>query len=205
MSRSALLSLVARAVVRYRRALPLVVLAITALMCMSRPALAAIAFVQEAATTPQTPLSTVTLSFDGAQNAGDLIVVAIGWSDGTSTVSSVTDSSGNSYALAIGPTRYSGTASQSIYYAKNIAAAGANTVTVSFSAAVQYPDVRIAEYSGLDGISPLDVTAGSANSSTSMDSGGAATTNANDLLVGASYVSGGTQGPGAGFTQRVIS
>ena len=43
--------------------------------------------------------------------------------------------SGNAYTLAVGPTTIAGFASQSIYYAKNIAAAaaGANTVTVTFS------------------------------------------------------------------------
>jgi len=49
-------------------------------------------------------------------------------------VSAVTDSKGNTYARAVGPTVQSGYASQSIYYAKNIAtaAAGTNSVTVTF-------------------------------------------------------------------------
>ena len=46
-----------------------------------------------------------------------------------------------------------------IYYAPNIAAAtaGANTVTVTFSAAVPFPDARIAEYSGISTSNPVDV------------------------------------------------
>ena len=78
----------------------------------------------------------------------------------TSTISSVTDSPGNTYSLAVGPTSATGL-QQSIYYAKNIAG-GSNTVTVTFNQAAAYPDVRILEYSGLDTSSPLDVTAAAA-------------------------------------------
>ena len=67
-------------------------------------------------------------------------------------VSTVTDRSGNTYTRAVGPTSQFGTVSQSIYYAKNIvaAAAGANTVTVTFSTAASNPDIRIVEYMGAD-------------------------------------------------------
>jgi hypothetical protein len=54
-----------------------------------------------------------------------------------------------------------GQATQSIYYAKNIAAsaANANTVTVRFNLIVPYPDVRALEYSGVGASTPLDTTA----------------------------------------------
>ena len=55
---------------------------------------------------------------------------------------------GNTYTRAVGPTTTTGL-TQSIYYAKNIAA-GSNTVTVKFNQAAAYPDVRMLEYSGLD-------------------------------------------------------
>ena len=83
-----------------------------------------------------------------AQTAGNLNVVAVGWNDTTSTVTSVTDSRGNSYTLAVGPTTGTGLR-QSIYYAKNIVA-GSNTVTVTFNQAAAFVDVRMLEYSGLD-------------------------------------------------------
>ena len=71
----------------------------------------------------------------------------VGWGDATSQVSSVTDSKGNLYRLAVGPTLLIGSAplSQVIYFAKNIASAtaGANSVTLSFNAAVASPDIRI--------------------------------------------------------------
>ena len=51
-------------------------------------------------------------------------------------------------SLAAGPTTNAGNATQVIYYAQNIAA-GANTVTVTFNTTVNYPDVRVLEYSGI--------------------------------------------------------
>jgi hypothetical protein len=74
--------------------------------------------------------------------------------DASAQVGSLTDSKGNVYRLAVGPTGLTGTAplSQAVYYAQNIKAAlhGANTVTVRFNAAAGYPDIRILEHSGVE-------------------------------------------------------
>jgi len=166
-----------------------------------------ITYVQGAYSTPQTAQTSVSVTFTAAQAAGDLNVVVVGWNNSTSTVSSVTDKSGNTYALAVGPTVQSGVASQSIYYAKNIAAAaaGANVVTVTFSAAATYPDIRILEYTGADPTNPVDVTAAGSGSSASSSSGSATTSNARDLLFGANLVQTGTTGPGSGFTSRLLT
>src|ERR1700682_2669814 len=165
---------------------------------VSGPALAApIAFVQSNSATPQSPQTTVAITYTAAQTLGNLNVVVVGWNDSTATVSSVGDSRGNTYALAGVPVVQSATGSQAIYYAKNIAAAGAgaNTVTVTFSVAARYPDIRIAEYSGLDTVNPLDVSTGAQGTTTSIsNSGPVTTTNANDLLVGANLVQSTTIG-----------
>src|SRR5215470_17364558 len=143
-------------------------------------ALTTIAFVQVNYATPQTPVSTVSVPFTSAQSAGNLNVVAVGWNDTTTQVVSVTDTKGNAYQLAVGPTARTGAVTQSIYYAKNIAgaAAGANTVKVTFNAAAQWPDVRILEYSGLDQINPVDVTAAASGSSSTSSTPAVTTTNA---------------------------
>ena len=148
--------------------------------------------------------TTVTVTFTAAQTAGNLNVVVVGWNDTTHTVSSVTDSSSNTYVRAVGPT-VGGGISQSIYYAKSIAgaAANANTVTVTFSAAATAPDIRILEYSGLNTTAPLDVTAAASGSGTSVSSGSATTTSANELILGATTVSAATSGVGSGFTKRI--
>src|SRR4029077_18641328 len=112
-------------------------------------------FVQVASATPQSTTASVSVAYSGSQTAGDLNVVIVGWNDATASVQSVTDSAGNTYAPAIGPT--TGTAlRQSIYYAKNILSSASNTVTVTFNPGATKPDVRILEYSGVDASNPLD-------------------------------------------------
>ena len=162
-----------------------------------------IGFAQVAASTPQFSVSTLSTTFPGAQTAGNLNVVVVGWNDATSNVTGVSDSQGNTYLLAIGPTR--GTSlSQSIYYAKNTKA-GNNTVTVTFNQAAAYVDMRILEYAGLSTTSPLDVVAGASGSSTASSSGSATTTSPNELIFGANMVWTLNTGPGANFTSRIIT
>ena len=189
-----------------RRAL-LIALAIVISYAWAAQAQAAITFIQQNSATPQSPKSTVPVTFTSAQTAGNLNVVVVGWNDTTATVSSVTDSKGNMYTRAVGPTVLSGQLSQAIYYAKNIqaAAANTNTVTVQFSVAANYADVRILEYNGLDVSNPVDVTAAATGKTATSSSGAATTTNGNDLIFGANMVSTSTSGPGSGFTKRVIT
>jgi Domain of unknown function (DUF1929)/Fibronectin type III domain len=167
----------------------------------------AIAFVQRNYATPQSPVTTVSVPFTAAQSAGNLNVVVVGWNDTTAQVISVTDTKANAYQRAVGPTLSSGAVSQSIYYAKNIAAAsaGANAVKVSFTAAANYADIRVLEYSGLDTVNPVDVTAFGSGSTATSSTQAAVTTNASDLLVAANTVNTVTKGPGTGWTSRVIT
>jgi len=170
-------------------------------------ATAIISYVQGNYATPQTAQTTVSVPFTAAQAAGDLNVVVVGWNNSTATVSAVTDTLNNSYTLAVGPTVEAGVASQSIYYAKNIAgaAAGANTVTVAFASAAAFPDIRILEYQGADLTNPVDVTVASTGNSATSSSGAAITTNAADLLFGANLVGSTTTGPGSGFASRLLT
>ena len=158
-----------------------------------------IAFVQVNDAVPANGAS-VGVPYGAAQTSGNLNVVIVGWNDTVATVSSVTDSKGNTYVRAVGPTVLAAGLTQSIYYAKNIAgaAAGANTVTVQFSTSATYPDIRILEYSGLDVNNPLDSFSAAIGTAVTMDSGAAVTTNANDLLVGANIVLTSTPRQGAG-------
>lgn len=160
-------------------------------------------FVQVADTTPSSPQSTVTVTYPKSQTQGNLNIVVVGWNDTVATVKSVTDSFGNTYTLALGPTI--GTAlTQSIYYAPNIHS-GSNTVTVTFNQAAVSPDVRVLEYSGLSTTNPLDVTAAASGNSSSASSGSATTNFSSELIFGANMVFTATQGPGSGFTSRVIT
>ena len=165
-----------------------------------------IAYVQGAYATPQSPQTSVSVTLASAQTSGDLNVVVVGWNDSASAVGTVTDKSGNTYTRAIGSTVQSGAASQSIYYAKNIksAAAGANSVIVTFTSPATAPDIRVLEYKGADLNSPVDVTAASQGSS-AISSTSVTTTNASDLIFGANLVQTLTSGPGSGFTKRLLT
>jgi hypothetical protein len=106
-----------------------------------------------------------------------LNAVVVGWNDSSAQVSSVKDTVGNTYQLAIGPMT-TGLVSQSIYFAKNIrtAAPGINSVVVTFVTAAVAPDVRIMEYKGLDTTNPMDVVVGATGNSATSGSGTLATT-----------------------------
>jgi hypothetical protein len=163
-----------------------------------------ITFVQVAAATPQGSFATVSVGpLPKAQTAGNLNLVVVGWNDTTSAVSSVTDSLGNTYILAVGPTTASG-ARQSIYYAKNIKG-GSNTVTVAFNQAAVYPDIRVLEYSGASITSPIDRVISGVGSSTTASCGPVTTTAANEVIFAADTIATGTPSAGTGFTARIIT
>ena len=162
-----------------------------------------IAFVQVNAADPQTASASVPVAYLTAQTAGNLNVVAVGWNDTTSTVSSVTDTRGNTYIQA-GTTTTGTGMRQAIYYAKNIAA-GSNTVTVAFNQAAAFVDVRVLEYSGIDTSSPLDVTAGAVGTGGTPSSGAATTTAAKELIFGAGMTGSHFSAAGTGFTSRIIT
>ena len=165
-----------------------------------------ISFVQAGSgpSTAQPSNSTLSVPYPSPQTAGNLNIVAVGWGDTTSSISSVSDTTGNTYVLAVGPTTTTGL-QQSIYYAKNITA-GSNTVTVTFNQSAAFPDVRILEYSGLETSAALDVTAAAVGTGTNANSGAATTTSANELLFGAGSTAGTSYiGAGTGFTSRIIN
>jgi hypothetical protein len=146
------------------------------------------------------------VTFAGAQTAGNVNLVAIGWNSSSGAVSSVVDSAGNVYQPAA-PVQFGSGVSQTIWYAKSIAAraAGTNTVTVTFSGSMPYVDLRAAEYRGVDPVNPIDVTASAAGSSSAASSGAVTTTFANELLFGAGITTGGFSAATGGATTRIIT
>ncbi|MEZ0391781.1 MAG: hypothetical protein ACAH59_06170 [Pseudobdellovibrionaceae bacterium] len=129
--------------------------------------------------------TSINTAFTSAQTAGNLIVVRVGWDDHTGTVSSISDTKGNTYTLASGPIRYGSSATQYIYYAKNIAAAtaGQNVVTVSLSGSKNVT-LSVLEYAGLDPVTPLDQISSNGNFSGSPTAPNVTTTYPNELLLG---------------------
>ena len=154
--------------------------------------------------TIQSSNSSVAVSYLIPQTAGNLNVVVVGWGDTTSSISSITDTQGNTYTPAVGPTSTTGL-QQSIYYAKNTIG-GSNKVTVTFNQAAAYPDVRVLEYSGADTTNPLDVTAaGTGTGTTAANSGSATTASSNELIFGAGTTGTAFSAAGSGFTSRMIN
>jgi galactose oxidase-like protein/Big-like domain-containing protein len=154
------------------------------------------------------------VTYTAPQTAGNTNVVIVGWNDSTAHVTSVTDSNNNAYQLAVGPTVLTGSASQAIYFATNIAgaASSANTVTVTFDTPPNVLDLRILEYSGIDPTNPIDVVGSGTGTTTSTgiygttsDVGVVTATNTLDLVVAANTVQSATSGPDAPFTKRILT
>jgi hypothetical protein len=166
-----------------------------------------IGFVQVAAATPQTDSVNVSVTYAMAQTAGDFDIVVVGWNDTVVQVTSVGDSSGNVYTRAVGPTTESTDLSQSIYYSPNIraAAAGGNVVTVTFSSAAQYADVRIVEYRGIAAANPLDQTSQGNGVSAAASAPAVTTTSSNELIFAAGTTTGTFDPVAAPFVQRIIT
>jgi len=159
-------------------------------------------YIQRGGTSLGVAATPVTVPMPNPQTAGNLNIAIIGWADTVATVSSVTDTEGNSYLAAL-PTVTGTGLSQVIYYAKNIAGdsgATPNQVTVTFNQPAQFPDVRILEYSGLDINNPLDIVAGNAGSGSLADTGPCTTTTPVELIVAGGTVGTSIADAGAGFT-----
>ena len=125
----------------------------------------------------------VSVTARSSTTPGNLIVVYVVW-DNTGTAS-VSDSSGNPYSTAAGPTKWNRNRyTAQTFYSRNIKGGG-NTITATFSSRVRsFGGVFMIEYSGIDQTAPLDAVAASSGLSGSLNSG-FATTSASDLLFAA--------------------
>jgi hypothetical protein len=164
-----------------------------------------ISFVQTNYNTAKTA-SSISAPYSLAQSAGDLNVVVMGWNDTTASVTSVQDSSGNSYSQA-GAVVKGTNLTQVIYYARNIkpATGGANKVTVKFTKAASFTDLRIFEYAGLDTANPLDVSAGSSGLGFTASGGQVTTKAAVELVFASDTVQSKTLNPGPGYVPVLLT
>lgn len=167
-------------------------------------AAAALSSAQQSAGCEGTPcdMTTSSVAFLSPQTAGDLNVVVMGWSDPNRSVTSVTDSAGNSYTLAAGPTTTDGYWVESTYYASNIVGSASNTVSVVLSGAADV-EVRVLEYSGVATSSPLDAVLAASAGTGPAQTGPLTTTASNDLLVVPALVTGCFTAPSDGYSERL--
>jgi hypothetical protein len=160
-------------------------------------------FVQQNYAVPQTPQSQVSVSYSSAQTAGNANLLAIGWNDTSASLSTVSDSAGNVYQIAV-PTYRGNGLSQAIYFCPDIKA-GNNMVTATFNQAAIYVDLRVTEYSGLAKTNAFDVGASASGNGSSANSGTVNTSAENELLFGAGITTTAFTAAGSGFTRRVIT
>jgi chitodextrinase len=140
------------------------------------------------------------LAFGAATQSGDLIIVEVDWSSG-STFTSLSDSQGNVYTQ-IGAEQSSAAVGvkSRLYYARNIKG-GADTITSVVTGSPLYHELYIHEYSGLSATNPLDAYSVNVGSGGSFTSGNLTTTTANELLYGVE-IDSGAGSASAGWTTR---
>lgn len=159
-----------------------------------------------------TAATTISSTFPAASGNGDLIVVHLDWANPGVTVSSVTDTKGNTYKpipnTAI--TWNGGAWGAQLWYAYDITGTTAPakiTVTATFSGAPSgtpsFSQIYITEYSGIaSSINPLDQSTAAIGSSATISSGSVTTHATNELIFGVAIGASATIGPGAGFNTR---
>jgi hypothetical protein len=137
---------------------------------------------------------------------GNAIIVGARFYDptGTVTVSSVTDTAGNTYIQ--GPPKFaSGTGEHLvIWHALNVTGHASNVVSVNLSAAVQFWGVVTAQYSGIATSSAYDTTATALNGGATMTTGAFTTAQAEEVIFAVAQVAntGQTWTAGSGYTIR---
>jgi hypothetical protein len=162
-----------------------------------------ISLVQKASNVSTSALSLAT-TLSSSVTSGNLIVVSVsGWPN-LPAATPVTDSLGNTYSIA-GNVLVSNGAYSAIYYAKNVRA-GTDTVTVNTVKTGGQISMVVAEFSGVDTLSPLDRTAGTVGSGTAPSSGTMTPTLSGELVIGSGTHNGSTiTSSGTGFSMIAIA
>jgi|GEM_PF-5197620 len=146
-----------------------------------------------------TSAATNTLAYSAAVTAGDLLIV--GYEINSAGTGTVTDSKGNTWQVAIGPSTDTNSQSVALVYAV-AASSGSDTVTLTLNTA-NYSNLVIAEYSGTATVSVVDGTGGSASGSgTTASTGSFAVGNSNSLVAAMGMMAGGSTTVGSGYTSR---
>lgn len=167
-----------------------------------RPTASSEALVQGISGTPLgNQVTTYTLALGNATTSGDLLAVVAGsWQTGAVSVTSVTDTAGDTWNRAVTAGPAAGEETELWY---TIAKGGTDSVTVAWSASA-YVAVSIGEYSGVATNAPLATTAGAGDASATTSHSSGATPSAaraGDLVLGAYSDAGfgGTVTAGSGY------
>jgi hypothetical protein len=137
------------------------------------------------------------------QNAGDLLVVFVGWT-GMGTVANLADSRGDTFLTAVGAT-VGNNLGQAMFYAPNVNSGETNTVSITFTATTSDLDARVLEYTQMATIDVLGVGTSKAGSGTAQMSSDSLLVAESSVLV-AGFMSNETvTTPGTGFAGRITT
>lgn len=169
------------------------------LVGLAAPVDAAIVRVNTSANENYTGASSSALTSTAASlTGGNSLIVIATWGVDSATVSSVTDTAGNTFSAVAA--HNDGASFVVIWAATNVTGNGSNTVTVNLSGTVRYWAVMTLQYSGLVTSSVANMTdltaTGQATSSTTVTSSTwGPTAQANEVLIAATR-----NGAGSGLT-----
>lgn len=170
----------------------------------------AIARVRTATANSTTSVSTLGVPWGANPATGNFVAVVVCFQSASLiTVTSVTDSQGNTYNKAVSTVYDASVTAVEIWYCESVIGGTTPTVTVNFSAANFRGVIYISEYSGIGEGATLDVTfRGSQASATSWSVGPSASTAFSNELVIAGAASNNfptfTVGSGFGNFQTLV-
>jgi len=159
-----------------------------------------IVFVQSQGAFDGSSDTTMQATFSSPVTAGNLIIVALAYQSPSSTAT-VSDTQGNTYSAATGPTVNAnmGSGFTSYIFYTIAGSTGSNTVVATLANTETYRRILIHEYSGVD---TFDVASAATGNSATLDSGSATTTQATELIFGWGVSNNGVTDPGSNFMLR---
>ncbi|MCW2594159.1 MAG: metallophosphoesterase, partial [Jatrophihabitans sp.] len=140
--------------------------------------------VQSAAGTETAASTTLAASLPSATKAGDLLVLSASlYTGATNHLTSITDSAGNSWVKVNAWSTASHNSDGEMWYAANVAATAALTVTAHVSAAASMV-IEVDEFSGVATTNALDRSVGASATGTAASSSSLTPASPGELLVG---------------------
>jgi hypothetical protein len=161
-------------------------------------------FVQTCLNALNNAASSITCTFANPQTLNNTNICYVGWYATTGSVSSITDTAGNSYGSSILTTTQSplGAGTQAIYVTGGIKAQSSNIITVNLSASLQYPELKCEEILGTTPVDAAGPVANQSTAGTAMTSGNVTVSFAPIMMVASTLDCASPTSPGTGWTQR---
>jgi hypothetical protein len=143
--------------------------------------------------------------FGSSAGSFNIMICWLSYNSATESISSISDTLGNTYSKAVGPLTGTGSIAnyrQEIWYAANTNGGSGLNVTATFSSTFNASkDISCHEYSGAATSSPIDQVVETTGTTANATTSNMTTTSANQMIFSAAIYDGTGTG-GAGHTQR---